>query len=398
MTWRAMEMHIEMKAKASDDPLTDDPSSVFENQAGHATSTRGQMVLYAGAQLSRQHRRWIFSLGIFGKYARFFRWDRAGVIASDRFDYQANPKVLAKFFWRFSHLSPTQRGHDPTVKLATGLQHQQFVAAIQAQQKHMLHTGSRNHPKLADSIHSDFPTWKVLVDDRTEGKHGFLVGKPIFFSRAVTGRCTRGYVALNLDPKHPNQLVFLKDTWRPDNEQIEPERDTYKKLKDSGVPFVAEFLCGDDVPDDDLASSSGADAQSPSGLKGSASESTSEDSPRASDETLETSFSEEDSQNFPSSQHSEYLPPGEHKSKALLPPLSRFPEQPRSSNTRPGAQRTDTQNYSRSKHIRPYIHFRMVQTSLCLPIEEFENGKHLVQIIYDAIKGEFPLNLRSIHS
>lgn len=92
-----MEMHVELKVHANDDPFKDAPG-VFENQSEAGTSTRGQMSLYAAAQLSRQHRLWIFSVGIFGKFARLFRWDRAGVVVSGRIDYQANPEVLAEYF------------------------------------------------------------------------------------------------------------------------------------------------------------------------------------------------------------------------------------------------------------------------------------------------------------
>lgn len=333
--WHTMELHVEMKDSHTDDPFKDgdseasDESTLVENATVDGISSRGQISLYAAAQLSRQHRLWMFSVGIFGRFARLFRWDRAGVIVSAQIDYHKNSQELAEFFWRFSHMTRVQRGYDSTVEDPTLEQGARFIEAIEAEHARMEKIG-RILPKLKESIHADSPRWNVTVDDRTSGIHHFVVGKPIFYNRAITGRCTRGYVALDLAR---NKLVFLKDSWRIDNPKIESERKTYKKLKKSEVPFIADFFCGDDVPDPEFAT-----------------------------------------------------PPLEPQHKRLEDKTSDSdPEEPP---VRPGAQITRTQDFPGSaRATRSYIHFRMVQNSLCLPIDQFTDGKHLVQILCDVLRG-----------
>ncbi|KAI0308449.1 hypothetical protein OF83DRAFT_1020036, partial [Amylostereum chailletii] len=47
----------------------------------------GQIIAYAHALLSMQFRLYCFSFLIFGSKARFIRWDRAGAVVSEAFDY-----------------------------------------------------------------------------------------------------------------------------------------------------------------------------------------------------------------------------------------------------------------------------------------------------------------------
>jgi Fungal protein kinase len=234
-SWRAMEMHIEMKAKSTHDPFSDPKPNLlgvqknFENSSEAPRSSRGQMILYATAQLARQQRLFIFSLGIFDNFARFFRWDRAGVVVSGRIDYMASPDILAEFLWRFSHLSPIQRGHDPTVLPASNAEVKLFTDVINGSLQQMANgKDSRKIPGLDSTLDEKFPRWKMQVYDSEKGLCEFIVGKPIATPKSATGRCTRGYIALELKSQ---TLMFLKDTWRPDKVDIEPEKDTYRKTK-----------------------------------------------------------------------------------------------------------------------------------------------------------------------
>ncbi|KAI0309001.1 hypothetical protein OF83DRAFT_1024807, partial [Amylostereum chailletii] len=60
----------------------------------------GQMIAYAATQFASQHRVFIFSFLLMGDYARLLRWDRSGVVVTERFNWKTDP-TLAEFFWRF---------------------------------------------------------------------------------------------------------------------------------------------------------------------------------------------------------------------------------------------------------------------------------------------------------
>lgn len=96
------------------------------------------------------------------------------------------------------------------------------------------------------------PTFQLLADKSVELKKetakdkSYLVGKPLTYCCSPTGRATKGYVALQVD-KDSAGLVFLKDVWRPDSDQIHPELDTYMILNRKNVTNVPTVLGGGDV-------------------------------------------------------------------------------------------------------------------------------------------------------
>jgi hypothetical protein len=79
----------------------------------------GQIIAYAVEHMGSGYFTHSFSVSIFGNCARLIRWDRAGAIVSDSFDY-VHGKQLVEFFLRFDQLSPEQRGRDPTVTSPDG--------------------------------------------------------------------------------------------------------------------------------------------------------------------------------------------------------------------------------------------------------------------------------------
>ncbi|KAL4078023.1 hypothetical protein J3A83DRAFT_4087623, partial [Scleroderma citrinum] len=73
-------------------------------------STRGQMTVYATAQLGMQFRHFSFSVIILGEIARVVHWERTGVTVTQAFHYVENPEILVKFFRGFASLSCKDRG------------------------------------------------------------------------------------------------------------------------------------------------------------------------------------------------------------------------------------------------------------------------------------------------
>ena len=134
-SFQQMEPFVEFKRELTSDPFIDTNESTerFQKLFDTTCATRGQITLYSTRMQMYQFRTCVFSVGIFGKVARLFRWDRAGAIVSAPIDYSAfGNRELAEFFYRFNKMSPTQRGWDPSVCDATTEDVVAFAQAIQA--------------------------------------------------------------------------------------------------------------------------------------------------------------------------------------------------------------------------------------------------------------------------
>jgi hypothetical protein len=119
-----MDIFVELKAALGSDPFcdpndlsppTDSKKHKFGRDSKEAKLVRGQLASYAATQAGRQFRVHIFSVLVCGIYARLFRWDRAGAIVTQRFNYTTQPHFLAGFFWRYHRLGPCDRGYDTSV-------------------------------------------------------------------------------------------------------------------------------------------------------------------------------------------------------------------------------------------------------------------------------------------
>ena len=192
------------------------------------------------------------------RWARFIRWDRAGAVVTARFDYVANPQQLADFFWCFAHMDDVQRGLDPTVCPATKKEATRFRDAAQKFVRDMnmpkdprIPSRGRKlpHAELTLDQASGYPVWKVNVNNNVTGKSASLaVGRPFAGHSDVLGRGTRGYIAYDLSA---DRLLFLKDTWRHDNLDIEPEFETFQQLHEHHVPHIPAVYYGGDVINED---------------------------------------------------------------------------------------------------------------------------------------------------
>ncbi|KAF8626426.1 hypothetical protein AX17_006560, partial [Amanita inopinata Kibby_2008] len=108
---RAEIMH-EFKLKESADPFNDSKIG-FDHNTERAWETLGQITLYATAHMAAQFRSHIFMIFVFSKYARLLRWDRAGVIVTEKLSVDS--PAIAEFYWRYCRASRDQRGHDTSV-------------------------------------------------------------------------------------------------------------------------------------------------------------------------------------------------------------------------------------------------------------------------------------------
>jgi hypothetical protein len=330
-SFQKMEMFVEFKHGKFSDPFATE-ENFFPKLFKNTCATRGQITLYSVRQQAYQFRTSILTVGIFGKVARLFRWDRTGCKVTAPIDYSTEEgnRQLTEFFLRLDRMAddPEARGWDPTVEDATKQEVKAFTRAVKAareggpKSERRNGDGEKEEPDpmffgLADSVGktSRYPRRKVYVLD---GKvmRGYIVGRPTSVLKAPTGRATRGFVAMSVETE---KLVFLKDSWRPDVEGIQSEDYWYQMLlkkKHGGAKYIGAYSHGSDVYA---------------------------------------------TKNFVRCQDKK--------------------------------QRTITHLYAkdhgRVEALMGYIHHRVVQSELYIPLEMFRDSKHLTSIMYDVANGVF---------
>ena len=241
-SFQQMELFVEFERGPTSDPFHKDKEIPFQKTFKSTCASRGQMVLYSTRLQMYQFRTCVFSVGIFGKVARLFRWDRAGAIVSEPIMYsEKGNRRLVEFFRRFDLADRAQRGWDPTVSDATleeATAFDQIIKTVVGEGKNKL------LEKLLESVgdRAMYSRKKVEVIHSSGGQRSYIVGRSIVAPRSPTGRCTRGFVALDTETR---QLVFLKDSWRPNISGVEPESHWYEKLK--GARNIAAFSHGSNV-------------------------------------------------------------------------------------------------------------------------------------------------------
>ena len=253
-SFQRMEMFVEFRHGNDSDPFSIyDESS--EDLLMDARSTRRQITLYSTRQQAYQFRTSVLMVGIFGKIARFFRWDRAGSKVSVPIDYSKaeGNRHLTEFFTRFDLMSPEARGWDLTVKDATEKEIEDFAVAVRKVCQGRPKPGKKAEggdvdpllSKLVESVgrHDQYPRKKVSVLDDKKTKH-YIIGRPTSVVKLPTGRATRGFVAMSVET---NRLVFLKDSWRPDVEDIEAEDYWHGVLQQKRAEHIGAFSHGSDV-------------------------------------------------------------------------------------------------------------------------------------------------------
>ncbi|CAL1700316.1 unnamed protein product [Somion occarium] len=212
-----------------------------EKIEGKSADCRGQLISYAAAAMSRQHRVFMFSFAICGKYIRFSLWDRAGCIVTESIDYLEHPELVAEFFWRYSHMNAKERGFDVTVQRATPEQADQLTDAMET---YIELSRPRNMEFLRANSDPTYSTYQLCMDDEEGKLQYFIIRQPFWDADSANGRATRAYAAYNITQ---NKLVFLKDCWRTEGKDIMCEADIYKHLLDCDVPFLPEVILAGDV-------------------------------------------------------------------------------------------------------------------------------------------------------
>ncbi|KAL6308505.1 hypothetical protein BKA93DRAFT_822250 [Sparassis latifolia] len=238
----------------------DDPFEDIDNEGKVRTSSSAgsradtarraailkQLTAEVATVLLRQHRCFVFTVLILGDHARFIRWDRAGAVVTEKFNYKCTP-YLARFLRMFAQMSPEQQGADPTAVLVENGS-QDFRLMMDAPNNS---TPGNLYARdmFYKSLEPGWAWWKLSVpsmegENNVQESREFLVGKPHFLSDDLQGRATRGYVALDCSKKH---FVFLKDAWRVSGAGMQKEGDALRTLQKAGVTHVPTLVCHGDI-------------------------------------------------------------------------------------------------------------------------------------------------------
>ncbi|OAX37546.1 hypothetical protein K503DRAFT_227598 [Rhizopogon vinicolor AM-OR11-026] len=178
----------------------------------------------------------IFSVAIIGKHARLIRWNRGGAVVTERFSYAEQPRLLAHFFWRFNLSNPEHRGLDKSVTDAEA----DF-------------DGRENCAKLKLSPSTELFKYEVPDDNVSRAQRDYSdPSRPYYYigpylnfaSRSLIGRATRSLPVYDPDTC---RVVYLKDTWRINSDDIQKEGDAYRILHEHKVPHIVPFEYGNDV-------------------------------------------------------------------------------------------------------------------------------------------------------
>ncbi|KAH9889874.1 hypothetical protein C8Q73DRAFT_652721 [Cubamyces lactineus] len=257
------ELFIEVKPDALLDFFVDPPSDAtteaiaahefvaqYDNEKMKARVDRsfGQHIMYSTEVLARQHRTFVFSITMAGSSARLCRWDRSGLIVSRSFDIRKRPDLLCDFLARFACASNSQRGHDESVEMATSEEETLFLETIT---KHVQAQLGVEGDALAKAVSEHYEPGHVMamhvhaVDKENPqcvgGSERYLVSRPVTVPLYVSGRCTRGYWAVQVGT---GRVTFMKDTWRLPGDQ---EGAIIDELNAAGVRNIPTVVAHGDV-------------------------------------------------------------------------------------------------------------------------------------------------------
>ena len=256
---------VEVKKEGDETGFGFGPEEPLLRTAETSHTVRSQFAAYAAEIMLRQHRTHLFMILVAGWHARIFRWDRNGVLVSNPINLKTDAKLLFNFIYRLVRADKVVQGFDPTVALATEAE-VDLLRSYTSQNKYL-----KEYKALMLKNMKEYPIYKVrfhLLQDsifdrifgqvecdeilqsngprrtRASRKKTFLIGKHVAGSHAAVGRGTKGWVCYCIED---DTLAFLKEQWRANAVGVHPEIETYKRLQEHDVHYVATIVAGGDV-------------------------------------------------------------------------------------------------------------------------------------------------------
>ncbi|KAI0716112.1 hypothetical protein C8T65DRAFT_572319 [Cerioporus squamosus] len=339
------------------------------------TQIRGLLNSYAECLFAVQQRLAVFILLVIGRTARFIRSDRSGSISTITIDYHLDWQLFVEILWRIGHCSKAVLGLDPTARRLSptdplyalmtehaaphedDVDHQERLLSPHEYPKQPF-VFSYVREAFRQSLDSNWPRYCVEVPDGNE-RRCFLICKPRFRAKGLSGRGTRGYVALDCQTK---RFVWLKDAWRARYLLTDCEGDILQRLNDAKVPRVPTVVCHGDIDDQVTLTPQCWEDQEPS----------SNPNP------------------YPTSLPSYHvLSPAEAAAGPDLPASKKrkYPEDEQKASAAPPLEEiADSQPpFREDRPFRRYKHYRLVEEEVALPLSEFQNGRQLIQIVRECV-------------
>ncbi|KAH9855974.1 hypothetical protein C2E23DRAFT_559159 [Lenzites betulinus] len=225
---------------------------VSEIYADDRPVSHSRVFSYAESTLQWQQRTFLFMVLLLGNDCVLVRFDRAGYIMSQAFNYKTDGDNLIEFFWRYARWAASTRGHDPTAEriLPCSPLAEQMKARAQ-KDKDTTNREDYVRRMFEESLNPRWYWWTLRVEP--DGKEGedrfFVVGKPNFQAPGLVGRGTRGYVALPADNIADGKFCYLKDAWRVVGLDIDKEGTILEHLNEQKVKYTPTLECHGDVGD-----------------------------------------------------------------------------------------------------------------------------------------------------
>ena len=358
--WRDISVVFEAKATEAGDPMKFRSDLHDETLVQLSKSARNILVA--------QSRLFSFAVGIYGSLARIFRFDHAGALCSQPFEYAAdNGAILYEFLWRLVHPIPEGCdivGADPTVRLITS-------SADRDEATRQLHGAG-----IALISNEMKKACRYFTVKRNSGKPvtRYLAYELLFMNPRLFSRATTIWKAVELDARdNPTEThVVIKDAWRQLARKSEANH--YAKIYDH---FVAKLMERLGMGEGAQGASVGAQSKSMGAEAGTTG------SPSARANRLGKNRSVLSTEEIMEAWEREW--PG--LSRCSL--ANDLGEDELRDGTTIGHQ-TDTGIFHAYGHHRWYerSHMRLVSHTVGRPISQFRSTKEMVIALRDAIRGE----------
>ena len=216
MDWYTLEMSVfvawEDAHPAEQEPWTQSRNNRWSDHevdcyAPDAFWARCYQTMSLKAQMLRQQRHCLFSLGLYGRKARLFRMDAAGMLMSEVIDLVENPWDFITFLRRFNEMSPVERGWYPNATPSTPAERDLLKGAVM---DYLEQVKSRKVPmleKLCDTLDTKWPVFRLDL-----GEDLARIGErcTLIIGRYYHANWQRHYYAYHTGEK---RLLLYKDGW-----------------------------------------------------------------------------------------------------------------------------------------------------------------------------------------
>ncbi|EPT00613.1 hypothetical protein FOMPIDRAFT_1049643 [Fomitopsis schrenkii] len=198
--WRNLALVFDIRSHADEDPMA--KNSKEHEQCFLRLTSLAQNTMLAQGKL------YAYIVGIYGRKARLYRFDRCGAVCSPLFNYTTEPRILHDFLWRFVHPKfdgCVVLGDDPTVKRGT-----------RADRSLVQELAKQYDPAYTYTAETKKAIRRVTVTQDDGGKATYLVYKLIHTDPHLLSRASTVWeaFALNGNGEATGKRVVIKEAWQ----------------------------------------------------------------------------------------------------------------------------------------------------------------------------------------